>query len=536
MWEYVRQLRIGVVDVWKRLSTSARVNIGLTLLATVALIIVLVLAGSRRQYAALYSGLSDPAEVSNVQAVLKEEGIDYKITNLGQTIEVRDRDVARARRALAVANAVPTQRDDVRGWDLLDAESIWTSPEQHRANQERALQGELMKHLNELDFVESSRAYINIPPRRLLARDQEPPTATVTLKVNRDVTRLDTEAVLAIVSTFGGITLLPRNVTITAVGKNGMQIMHKPSDDDLAAVASSKMDVNRQWEAERETKIREAFAKLGKEAIVMVSAKLDLSETEETTDQVLEGVPLVTLKNEKELTSNEGLPEGEPGAYQNPPEGVFGPVETETVEKTTEKIENFEPGRIKTRKVTKPGEVTKCTVSAIIEATYKPVLDEEGNPVLDDEGKPRQEVAALSETEKEEWQEIIAKAVGPDVELDDVYVTSQVFDTQRLMQAQETLADLQREGTRELYVQWALAAMKWLLALGLFLWLRRFALKVLTPPVEEVEEVEEVLEVAGPSAEELLKQEIAREVEEFSLDQPDAVAALLRAWMSEAED
>ncbi|HQM50596.1 MAG TPA: flagellar M-ring protein FliF, partial [Candidatus Hydrogenedentes bacterium] len=57
MLDFLRQLLTGVQRTWRRLSLSARINIALSLAATVAIIGVLVVYGSRPQYVVLYSGL-----------------------------------------------------------------------------------------------------------------------------------------------------------------------------------------------------------------------------------------------------------------------------------------------------------------------------------------------------------------------------------------------------------------------------------------------------------------------------------------------
>ena len=47
MLEYIRQFLNGIQRTWQRLSLSARVNIALSLAATIAVIAVLVVYGSR---------------------------------------------------------------------------------------------------------------------------------------------------------------------------------------------------------------------------------------------------------------------------------------------------------------------------------------------------------------------------------------------------------------------------------------------------------------------------------------------------------
>lgn len=523
MLEFFRQLWAGTGEAWARLSLSARVNIFLALVITVGVLVGVVFLGVQPQYVALYRGL-DPGEVAQMQQVLADRSIPYQLADGGTTIRVPDRQAGEARTVLS-AERLPSHHGLGAGWELLDNDSIWTSPEQRRVNQQRAIEGELRRMLSELDFVNRSFVGIRWGEQRLLARDRRPATATITLDVNRRPTATEVETVVAIVSTFVGADLDRSHITVATTDS---QLLHGPTEEGAVGAASSKHALIAKWERLREDKIRDAFAELGRKAIVKVSAKVDFTSKEVTEERVEEGAELSVMETSTELTSTEALPEGPAGAYANLPEGAGGPGATRTTEITEETLTNFEPSRILTKTVTEPGDVLKYKVSAIIDWGHKPVLDEEGKTTGE------QTYGPMDEQEKENWKQFIANAVGPEVALADVHVTDQPFQLDQLREAPETFVG-ERRGTM------VSAALEWLATLGKIAlvllglwWVRRGLVKMMVPRGK----VEEVLpvEVPGASPEELRKRQLASDVERFSEQQPQAVAALLRSWMSESEE
>ncbi len=73
-----------------------------------------------------------------------------------------------------------------------------------------------------------------------------------------------------------------------------------------------------------------------------------------------------------------------------------------------------------------------------------------------------------------------------------------------------------------------------LIFVGFFV-VRRLLSRVIQEPEEIVEE-EEIIEMPEATREELRRQDIEREIERLSQEQPDVVVALLRSWFAEDED
>ncbi len=523
MLDYLRQMWEGIVQVWRRLTVSARVNIAITLFVTLALIAALVLIGGRREYVNLYSNL-DPAEVQEIQSILSDAGISYEMAHNYTTIRVPDRQAGRAR-VLLREQDLPTIHGLSPGWELLDEETIWTSQQRHETNKHRAIQGELQRMLDQLDFVRRSFVHIHHAPTQLFEREQRPSEAAVTLNVTRSPSRAEIQTILGIVATFGGVNLDRSRITLATTDGD---LLHSPAADEITRIASSKHELIKQLEQQREDRIVDAFERMGRRAIVRVSAQLDFSSREIESEEVTEGVDLSTAETLTQLTTRESLPEGPAGAMANLPEGMFGPMATETEEVTEEIVTNTEPSRTVSRTKTEPGDVLQYKVSAIIDWTRQPELDEEGQPTGEYTYGPPEE------DELDGLRLFIANAVGPDVQPDDVHVIAQALDIDILRDVRETFGLLERAAMWSEWTRFVFDVLRILLVLGGFYLAYRWLMSIIVSEGEEEEE--EVAAAPAPSKEELRKREIAQEVEKLSTEEPDAVASLLRSWMTEGEE
>ena len=99
MFEFLRQLGLGVRDAWTRLSLNARVQIGLAGFLTLVILGGSVYFGAQPQYALLYNRL-EPAESGQIQTWLQEQNIPYQLRDGGETVRIPAKDISRAKVAL----------------------------------------------------------------------------------------------------------------------------------------------------------------------------------------------------------------------------------------------------------------------------------------------------------------------------------------------------------------------------------------------------------------------------------------------------
>lgn len=157
----------------------------------------------------LYSGL-DPAAAAAAAQLLDQANVDYEIKEGGTAIYVpRDQvDDARVR----VASGGPLTGASV-GYEIFDREdSFGQTSFVQNLNAKRALEGELARTIQSMAFVSAARVHLNLPERRLFARDQQAPTAAVTINTNSTLNAEQVRVIRNIVASGAGIE--PNHVSL----------------------------------------------------------------------------------------------------------------------------------------------------------------------------------------------------------------------------------------------------------------------------------------------------------------------------------
>ncbi len=522
MLEFFRQLVTGVAQTWRRLSISARVQLALAALITIALVAGATILGGQAQYGRLYARL-DLDEANEIQVWLTDNDIPFRIRDGGTAIDIPVREIARARVSLA-AQDLPKSQGNVPGFELFDTRDLMTNKYLQDVDYMRALQGELQRQLNQYDFVRNSYVFIREAPDELFVGEQKPSQATVTLDTNGKITPMQVKAVLHTVSSFGGANLSEQNI---AVMDTAGTVLHGISEDEFASLASDQLEVKAAYEKHAEGKIRDVFRDLGVKAVISVSAVIDWTSEEVSDTKTLDGTVISSLKDDTTVRDIQPVPQGAPGAVANIPEELGPPGEEGIITETKQKIDNFEPSQTLTKTLKRPGRLTQYKVAAFVDPGVAPVLGADGQPVLDANGQAQMQPKTFTPQQLTQFEAYIRNAVGAsDTVETDVVVAAQPIEIDRLTMAPPTVLP----GTPWSEAPWFNWTWRVGLVLFFFLLIRFLMRRALVIPTAEEEEVIEIPE-ASPS--ERRAQEIAAEVERLSQQEPDTVAALLRTWMSE---
>lgn len=518
--EFLRQLAQGLRDAWTRLTISARVNLAVAGVAVILLVGLVAWYGARPQYVSLATNLQ-PAQVTPITEVLDAQGVAYRVENNNSVVMVPA--AQRSAMLLALAeNDINLGPTTTPGLELFQNTDLMTNKWLRDVNYMRAVQGEIEKQLNALDFVDYSMVLIRESREELFASEQRPSEATVTLKVNRAPTKKNVKGILNMVAAAGGANLNANNITITTTDG---EVLYMPPDSDFNAIANSKLEHVAQIEQRAEGRIMDALDKLGVMGTVKVSAQVDFDEKEVNAETYSEGTELSTMETSSTTTNTERLPEGAPGALANVPEGSANAGGTENSDETTETVTNFEPSRTTTRTTSSPGEVVKYTVALVVESDRQQGTDADGNPV--------ETPVPLSEERRKFYSDLVRGAVGQGREDTEVLVNDHPFEITR--QAQQAAEQAFTSGEwMNIVSQWGGLAGQVLLLLVAFLVLRIFVLRAIeTPSAEPV--VEEVEDIPTMSSEDMRRQEVVRSINELAGQSPEVVAMLLRSWINEEE-
>jgi len=518
--EFLRQLWQGLVEAWTKLSLSARVNIAVAGLAVVLVVGLVAYYGAQPNYVTLASELS-PEQANQIIQVLEQQATPYRVEDGNKVIRVPA--ARRSPMLLALAEGdIPLGRTATPGLELFKETDIMTNKWLRDVNYMRAIQGEIEKQLNALDFVEYSMVLIREAREELFVSEQQPSEASVTLAVRRPPTKKNIKGLVNMVAAAGGPNLSAGNITITTTDG---EVLYMPPSSDYAALANSKLEHVAELEKRAEQRIEDSLERLGVQGTVRVAAKVSFDEKETTEEKYTEGAPVSEMETSTSLTSTEQLPEGAPGVTANVAEGTTSAGGIETKEETSETISNYEPTRLMTNTKISPGEVQKYTVALVVEGDRETTTDPEGNET--------ETYIGLTEERSQFYRDLVAGAVGEGAEMTEITVNDFPFEVSRT--AQESAAQAyQSAQVWALASQWSTAAIQLLLILVGFFLVRMFIMRAIeAPPAETVVEVVE--EAPKMSPEDMRRSEVARGIAELASDSPDVVATLLRSWLNEEE-
>lgn len=388
-----------------------------TLVVVAGIVASLIL--NQDPYQMLYGDLQ-PEDSKAVTKKLSEQGIPYRASEDGQEVFVPASRVSAARMELAKAG-VPGQ--DVVGFEKFDASSLGMSSYVQRIQYIRAVQGELTRSIQRLASVKNARVHISIPPKKTFLEEEEPPKASVVLELRsgQQPSKSEINGIAHLVaSAVEGLKV----TQVTIVDTKG-SFLHKPDDPGNSMVSTALLETERAIESEYEKRILEMLTPVvgfGK-VRAKVTAEMDSSRvnTMEETYDPEKAVVKQSLKNDENTSGSRPNPIGIPGSRSNLPgtENTNPPIPMANTssEKSMQNNAYAIPKKIQT--TDKPsGSIKRLTVAVVVDGYYS-----KGT------GGATQEVfAPRTEEELKRLQEIVANAVGFDIQRrDSITVSSLPF-------------------------------------------------------------------------------------------------------------
>ena len=485
---------------------------------------------STPDYAPLYSNLAS-ADASAIVEELDSQGTPYKLASGGSTIMV-PRDSVYATRISLSGQGLPEQGGG-EGYSLLDNQDISTSEFQEQTDFKRAMEGELASTIEAVDGVTTAVVHLALPPAKVFADEQDPPTASVLIDTAAGST-FEPEQVQAIVhlvaSSIDGLD--PDNVTVA--DSSGKVL----SSSEAGALGASTRDQQvgsfQQQTSQRIQTMLDRVLGPGN-STVQVTADLDFDKSisESTTYGNADEVPPLSSSTSTEKYNGPAGGAGSTGVVG--PDGQmdsFGTAANGAGKSSYVKESQTSDNAVETtveHRETAPGSVNSLHVGVVLDT------------------------AAAEGLDATDVQELIAATVGINPERGDtVQVTTMPFDRTADKAAAAELAaaaeaaktermwDMARNGGIALAV----------LAMLLIAWLRgrkkaKRREKTTTYLVEQLRNdaaertaaAAAVMEaspalVALESADNA-NDELRRELAGLAEDQPEDVAALLRGWLVE---
>ncbi|CAO3436444.1 flagellar basal-body MS-ring/collar protein FliF [Azospirillum endophyticum] len=353
----------------------------------------------------LYSELQQ-TEAAAIAKKLDEAKVPYTVDKSGTKIMVPADQVGPMRMRMA-AQGLPSGGSV--GYELFDkGEGFGATSFMQNINHLRALEGEMARTVQTLNGVQQARVHLVLPKRELFARQQNPATASVFLKL-RPGAQLSRENIQAIQQLIAASVpnLDPNRISI--VDDKGKLLARGTGSDTAEAMMASAEEKKQAYEGRLARTIEDLLGRtLGYGKVrAEVSADLDFdrittqSEIFDPESQVVRSTQTVTESNESSdrdplapVTVDQNLPTAQASSSASPLSSNKSNRNEETI--------NYEITKTTKSHVREAGQVRRLSVAVLVDGTYQ--LSKDAPPAY----QPR------SEQEVESIKALVRSAVGLD--------------------------------------------------------------------------------------------------------------------------
>lgn len=514
-------------EKWKALSIYKKISFVLLFIGIIVSSIFLASYLDKASFGTLYSNLDSDVSAKVIEK-LKADGISYRVE--GDSILVPKEMVAELR----MSNAAEMQSLN-KGFEIFDEGKFGVTDTEAKIMYQRALEGELARSIESLDEVERARVHLVLPDESVFARETENATASVIIKQKglRTISEEQVKAIVALVS--GSVKNLPQK-NVQVLDSNANLLSENIFDDTSISgtvSATRQQEFERNFEDRLQTDVKGMLEEVFGQGNIAVKVNSDLNfDSKQTTtiaydkDNVVQrSIKTITEKSSDTTGGGNGGSTGTDPQFETPEYPVSGDAGgTSTYEKNDETVNN-EIGQVEDITIKAPGEVTRMTVSVVIDGT-------------------------LNDTEKKEIRNIVATAVGFNEERgDSINISALPFNTEKDDLIAKELAEIEAQEAREaktrLYTKIGIAAGGLILLfviLSIFRRKKRKSSKAdsITEGIDVLID-ENVIPKQPISYEPVLDENedtdmsLEKELKSYASKKPDQVVEVIRTWLSDEE-
>jgi flagellar M-ring protein FliF len=367
-----KELPAQLKTLLRYISTGKLIALLVFFFGTMAAFIFLITWSGEDNYLPLYTQMA-PADAGEVVAALDARKIPYRLSANGTTILV-PRDKIYTTRIDLATQGLPNGGGI--GFELFDNLKLGMTEFAQTVNYQRALQGELVRTINGLSEVESSRVHLVMPEKSLFIEDEHPASASVILKLKggRFLTKDQVQGIVNLVSS--SVSQLPPE-KVTVVDSNGKLLAGHEDPNDMGSISNDQLDFQARVERGIETRVTTMLENvLGKEkAIVRVAAELDFIRQEKTEELYLPDNQVVRSEQNYNEASNRATngPAGIPGLAANITQGqktTTGAATTDGFRKT-DNTTNYEIGKVTSHQIMPTGKLKRLSVAVVVDGSYE---------------------------------------------------------------------------------------------------------------------------------------------------------------------
>ncbi|MGZ3695618.1 MAG: flagellar basal-body MS-ring/collar protein FliF [Bdellovibrionota bacterium] len=378
--------------------------------AFVALVIGLVVGmgglfywASRTSYETLMTNLA-PEDSTAIIRYLRDKRIPFIVDESGRNISVPPEKVYDLRLELASTGLAQT---GVVGYEVFDKQSFGATSTVQRINEQRALEGELIRTINHIRGVERSRVHLAIPQKSAFVGGDSEQKTTASVILDLDPSFNPSEDQVKGMQRLVASAVKGMDINSVTIISNSGKALSNNSDDPAAAFAAASLDYQRKFEQKLEAKVQNLLTTVVGEGKVIAKINADFDFSREASTQTLfDGENSAIRSTNRDVDTMQGsrpLPSGQPGVKSNIPgaenQQANNPVASNSTNRNQEVV-NYE--------VPKTVRSTEKPMATLKRLSVAVMVDEASTTGADGvvTHKP------ISAEKLAEFQSIVANAVG----------------------------------------------------------------------------------------------------------------------------
>ena len=508
-------------DFWQNLDKTQKKRIIITILAVISTMTIATIVLTKPSYITLVNNLSTN-EIGEMSKILSENNIPHNIINSGSGIEVNAEDNGKAQIVLA-QEGYP--KGGITFEDAISMIGITTTENDKKYIWKQQQENEIAKKLMSHDNIEYAEISLALPEQSVfITSDQKEylPTAYVMVKPKTTLTQNQIDGIVMMVSK-SVERLEPENVTVV---DNNLNILNSFVKADMYQAANSQEEIRAKKAKELEDKVYYYFSVGQYDSFdtlrVVANPYLDFDKSKTQSKIVTNPSDMdngAVISKEEKTERSENVQAGSvPGTDANPGETTSSQYLIGTGGNSTsdlkEKKENYVYDETLLEEEKAVGYMVPEKSTMAISLWY---------------GRNVQEESKLTEEFISQIRTAVSAATGIPVENISVNKYKLASTKVTYKNSFETLRDLISE--------YGLFIIIFLLILGMILTIilsKKHSMEPEGGTIGMTTTISEVLDTENlPEIELKEKSEIMRQIDKFIKEKPEAVAQLLRSWLSE---
>lgn len=527
MQETIQQMSNQVTEKWNNLSKKQRIGIGIGLGAMIATIVIVSLL-MQPKYKSLFNEPVDAAIVAEIKTVLDENGINCRVIDDSTNIEVEEKSYQEAKMYTASSGVTETGMswEDVINNDMSTTQNEMTFKELELKRQS------LQETIELMDGVEDARIELVVPEQKnAYLQSQVKSQASVFLTLSKQLTSDQCEGIAFVV-----VSSVPNlaKEDVVIVDSTGKTLYS--STQNTSTVVSKQQELKASAEKEVKQKVADLMGSMYDDVRISTNLVLDFDQYQEVKEQFAtqgddESRGVIQQETENKSSATNGSSGAIPGTDTNGGDiATYQTIDGSTTEsKESSKDIIYTPDKTASTYIKNLGDVdlerSSLSVNLFRNKVYK---EEVVTPTLTemtwDEFKTANTARVALEVE-EQLINSIKSATG----IENVVVTA--YENPIFLDQEPYVVDYKD------YIPYILLVAVLIIIVFIFLKFRKQDEVVEVEPELEVEEMLKAAKEEVELEEIELKEnlETKRQIDKFVDEKPEAVANLLRNWLSDEE-